>query len=227
MNLKILSWNIWYDNDSTLVCDFLASSDADIIGLQEIVPNDPTRDIGNFLKEQGYHEMIVPSKTLKDGRLMSNAVFSKYPIINTKTHILSTTDSRTAVQADIEINRRILHVFSTHLLHTHQAQLEVQNEQAKTLISLVPEENSIVTGDFNATPDSFIVKTMKSRLQGNTENTPTLNPVLFDCKVCDQATIPQTRLDYIFTTPDLKTDSFMVEESKGSDHLAISAILEL
>lgn len=227
MNLKILSWNIWYDNDFKLVCDFLASTDADIIGLQEIVPNDPVRDVGNFLKELGYHEIIVPTKTLSDGRLMSNAVFSKYPIINTKTHVLSENESRTAVQANIEIKGRMLHVFSTHLFHSHQTDSDVHLEQTDTLLKLLPAENTIVMGDFNAEPKNIVIQKLLATLVGNSEHLPTVDPNLFDCDVCEPSIFSTLRLDYIFTTPDLKTSSFTIEKSQGSDHLAISTLLEL
>lgn len=225
MKLKILSWNIWYDNDFKLVCDFLASTDADIIGIQEIVPNDPARDTGNFLKELGYHEIIAPVKALADGRLMSNAVFSKYPIINAKTHVLSTTESRNAVQANIDVNGKILHVFSTHLLHTHQTDDEIQLEQTDTLLKLLPAENTIVMGDFNAEPKNIVIQKINTVLSGNTEQIHTVDPALFDCTVCKPNTYSRLRLDYIFTTPDLKTSPITIENSQGSDHLAISTML--
>ncbi len=227
MNLKILSWNIWYDNDFKQVCDFLAVNNADIIGLQEIVPNDPARDVGNFLKELGYHEIIVPTKTLSDGRLMSNAIFSKYPIINTKTHLLSTMESRTAVQANIAINGKVLHVFSTHLLHTHQTDGEIQLEQTDALLKSLPTENTIAMGDFNALPKSLVIQKINTVLSGNTEQIHTVDPALFDCTVCEPSTYSTLRLDYIFTTPDLKTSPLTIENSQGSDHLAISTIIEL
>lgn len=35
------------------------------------------------------------------------------------------------------------------------------------------------------------------------------------------------RLDYVFTSYDIKTSSFKVEKTKGSDHLPVSTIIEI
>lgn len=41
MILKILSWNIWIDGFFDQAAEFLEKSGADIIGLQEVVNDDP------------------------------------------------------------------------------------------------------------------------------------------------------------------------------------------
>lgn len=82
-------------------------------------------------------------------------------------------------------------------------------------------------GDFNATPDSMTVQKMsKAMLNTDPVLTPTLNAELFDCSGCDPQTIFGTQLDYIFTSRDIKTDSFTVYDVKGSDHLPISVVIE-
>ena len=56
--------------------------------------------------------------------------------------------------------------------------------------------------------------------------TPTWSVYKMGCQVCliDEV---KYKLDYIFTSKNLKTESFEVYESKGSDHLPISTIVEL
>ena len=89
MQIKILSWNIWYDGHFNEISKFLESSNADIIGLQEVVPDDTTRDIIGFLKKLGYQCIFAPVLTIKkSGKTMSNAIFSKYPIVKSKIHSL-------------------------------------------------------------------------------------------------------------------------------------------
>ena len=228
MELKILSWNIWYDGHFDEISKFLAESKADIIGLQEVVPDDPTRDTIGFLKKLGYESVFAPVLTIKDGRTMSNAVFSKYPIISNETYILSEENSRNALRADIKIGEIILHVFSTHLIHTHQKYSEVQELQVENLIKILPKEKTVVMGDFNATPESVVIQKMR-KVMVDSELLPisTLNANFFDCSVCDPKEVLNTRLDYIFTSNDIKTNSFKVEDSKGSDHLPISVIINL
>lgn len=229
MQIKILSWNIWYDGHFDEISKFLAEFDADILGLQEIVPDDPTRDTVGFLKTLGYQHVFAPVLTIKkDGRTMSNAVFSKYPIVSNETHWLSETDSRNALQADIKAGETTLHIFSTHLLHTHQQSSEIQELQARNLIKVLPLDHVIVMGDFNATPDSTAIQEMrKVMVDSNYASIPTLNANLFDCSKCDPQAIHNTCLDYIFTTNDIKINSLKVHDPAGSDHLAISVIVEV
>lgn len=223
-DLKILSWNVWYDGQFDEISRFLTACNADILGLQEIVPDDPTRDIIGFLKNMGYEYEVAPVRTIKkDGRTMSNAIFSKYPILNKEIYLLSDTDNRNALRADIKIGEKILHVFSTHLLHTHQQPSETQELQVKNLLKILPKENTILMGDFNATTESVAIQKIKEiMVDSNSLATPTLNPIFFDCSKCDPKVMSHTRLDYIFTSKDIKTNSFSVYDAKGSDHLPIS-----
>ena len=228
MQLKILSWNIWYDGKFDEISEFLADFDADIIGLQEVVPDDPALDVIGFMKKLGYKTLFAPVMEIReDGRTMSNAIFTKYPIVNNKTHILSEQESRNALQADIKIGGKILHVFNTHLLHTHQQKGETQTLQAENLIKILPKENTILIGDFNAIPESEVVQKI-SKVLVNTD--PALMPTWsIDPAGCPECN-PQkvfVRLDYIFTSKDIKANSPKVHDTKGSDHLPISVNIEL
>ena len=227
MQIKILSWNIWYDGDFEEISKFLRAFDADIIGLQEIVPNDPARDTIGFLHKLGYTHVLTPVLNLEDGRTMSNAIFSKYPIVNTEEHELSETDLRKAIKADIQIDDKTLHIFCTHLLHTHQKPSETQELQAKNLIKILATENMVVMGDFNATPESNAIKAISEVfINSDQKLTPTWCLYAEGCPTCNLNSI-DIRLDYIFTSKDIKTSQPEVHQSKGSDHLPISVIIEV
>jgi endonuclease/exonuclease/phosphatase family metal-dependent hydrolase len=226
MTLKILSWNIWYDGDFAKISKFFSEFNADIVGLGEVVPDDPTRDTIAFMKSLGYQHIVAPVLTIqKDGRTMSNGLFSKYPIVKSKIHSLpdTETDKRNAIQAVIDVKGQNLNVFMTHLLHTHQKPDQIQEAQIESLLKILTKEKTIVMGDFNATPDSVAIKKMRENfVDAELKPVATLDPDLFDCPNCDAETIPNTRLDYIFTSPDIKTNAFKVHKSMGSDHLPIS-----
>jgi len=226
MRLKILSWNIWIDGYFDQIVDSLKNSNADIIGLQEVQTDDPGRNVIGFLTKLGYSHVFAPVP--KTGKRKVNdgpAVFSRHSIFSSETYTLSETNSRMAVRADVQVGTEVLHVFSTHLLHTHQQHSDVQNEQVENLIKLLPHERTIVMGDFNATPDSEVIRSVRSVLNdSDLSSAPTWSVYPEGCDVCDPQSI-DTRLDYIFTTPDLKTFSPAVGSSKGSDHLPISVML--
>lgn len=229
MTLKILSWNIWVDGYFDQISDFLKKSSADIIGLQEVKNDDPKRDIIKYLDGLGYQHAFAPFEKKWGGKVYRDgpAIFSKYPIRKTKTYVLSKTDSRVGLRADIQVKDKILHVFNTHLLHTHQKESKVQAEQAANLIKALPSDRTIVMGDFNATPDSQTIKIMKrSSLDSDPSSTPTWSVYPEGCLTCNPQEI-NIRLDYIFTSKDIVAKSFEVENSKGSDHLPIAAVVEI
>lgn len=229
MQLKVLSWNIWVYNHFDLVKEFLHKCDADIIGLQEVSENDESRDTVKLLSKLGFKHIYSPQLRTwaPDGRKDGPAIFTRLEIVDSSKHILSEEYGVSMVQADIKIEGKIAHFFSTHLSHTHQKDTPIQSEQIEKVLSLIPDQSSILMGDFNATPGSHTIQRVKSRLiDVDPSNLPTWSVYPQGCEVC----IPQkidTRLDYIFTTKDIRSYSYKVEDSKGSDHLPISIILEL
>ncbi|MES2014344.1 MAG: endonuclease/exonuclease/phosphatase family protein [Patescibacteria group bacterium] len=227
MELKILSWNIWNEGHFDEIAEFLKSSGADIIGLQEVLPKSKTIPIIEFLTSRGYEHVYAPARLASEGKEdMGNAVFSRYPIFSSAVHELSSEHSRIAIQADIEVEGKTLHVFSTHLLHTHQQPSSVQELQAENLLKVLPKENTILMGDFNATPESAAVQKMRSVLvDSDTASLPTWSVYPEGCPVCMLQSV-SIRLDYIFTSPDVRAHSPKVESSKGSDHLPISVLID-
>ncbi len=228
MQLKILSWNIWCDGDFEKTCEFLRASNADIIGLQEVIPEDKARDVTSYLSGLGYEYAISPkSVTFDDGRTITTAVFSKVMMLQEKPHTLLAGSPQQA-EMSIVVGDRVFHIFSIHLKHTHQQEADIQKVQVESLLATLPKENVIVMGDFNATPEMTPIKQMHEVLTDTDSlELPTLNAQLFDCKTCDRALLPAAKLDYIFVSPDVRAHSFEVLKSDASDHLPVSAILEL
>lgn len=228
MILKILSWNVWVDGYFNQISEFLMMANADIIGLQEVKANDPTRNFIEYLSKLGYHFVFTPAQKSwrkEEDYKFGPAIFSKYPILRTKTYVLSEINNYVMIGADIQIEDKILHVFSTQLLHTHQKESEEQVEQVANIIKVLPRDKVIVMGDFNATPDSQAIKNMKKLLvDTDSTNTPTWSVYPEGCHLC----LPQKidiRLDYIFTSKDITVKSFKAEDSRGSDHLPILATI--
>lgn len=229
MQIKILSWNIWIDSHFELVKEFLKNADADIIGLQEVREDDPSRETVKYLKSLGYQHVFAPIAKTWGGNVWNDgpAIFSKYEIITSKKYMLSDEDSRAAAQADIKVGDETLHVFSTHLTHTHQQDSAVQLQQVEELLKHILPESSILMGDFNAIPSSQTIQKVRELLvDTDTNEQPTWSVYPEGCVTCNPQKI-DIRLDYIFTSKDIRTHSYKVEDSKGSDHLPISVIAEL
>lgn len=232
MEIKIISWNIWFGKFYDTVVDFLAKSEAPIIGLQEVTQTKTGKNnIGQKLaRKLGYNYTYATGMDLEPHGIplvMGNAVLSKYPIISTQVHNLSQSQNRVAVQANIQVNKDIIHIISAHLLHTHQHESPTQNEQAKNLSSLVPKTKTVIMGDFNSTPTSSPIKIMCEKFNTPTDITkPTWSMYPEGCEEC----LPQElniRLDYFFTSKDIVYKDFKIHSSKGSDHLPMSITIEV
>jgi endonuclease/exonuclease/phosphatase family metal-dependent hydrolase len=240
MKIKVLSWNIWCGTYLDEVIEFLREADADIIALQEACIDDRGNIAEIIAKELGYQfthavEMHLPVKFLPNyksedprGILFGNAILTKHQIVESNTIELTHEDKRLVAQANIKINDKVVNVYSVHLKHTHQAQSDLQDKQALNLVELASGGDTIVMGDFNSLPDSDVIQSI-SRVLRNTEggvSTPTWSVYRKGCSVCLVDEV-KYKLDYIFTSKELKSDSFKVHHSRGSDHLPITAIIEI
>lgn len=229
MKIKILSWNVWVDGYFDEISRFIKDSNAEIICLQEVKDNDSERDVIGFLEKLGYNYAFASTLQTWDGEKYKHgpAVFSRFVIKNSSTHMLSEENVRVVVGADINIGDQILHVFSTHLMHTHQKPSKIQEEQAQNLIELIPKKMAILTGDFNATPESKTIKLLNSVfVDTDKTSSPTWSVYKDGCELCKLDKIT-TRLDYIFTTKDISSSFFEVGRSRGSDHLPITTIIKI
>ncbi len=241
MQLKVLSWNIWCGTYLEEVIACLKKEQPDIIALQEVLEEENGNIALTIAKELGYEcvyalGMKMPARFLNNPQVpgdtqvtFGNAILSKHKIVGTKTHDLPQGENpRPAIQADIQIGDKTFHVFSLHLKHSHQQPLEMQNIQADKLLALIPEDSSIVMGDYNCLPDSYPIQTI-SKVLNNTEpgeQTPTWCQYIGGCSVCQIDEI-KYKLDYIFVTKDIISKDFSVLQSKGSDHLPVSVIIEI
>ncbi|MEI6649813.1 MAG: endonuclease/exonuclease/phosphatase family protein [Candidatus Moraniibacteriota bacterium] len=222
--MKILSWNIWVDGHFDELKSFLRSADADIIGLQEVKDDDSSRDVIGLLTGLGYSHVFARTEQIWDGKAYRHgpAVFSRLPIIHSETFLIDEADQRAAARADVMVGDTVLHILSTHLVHTHQKPSPQQESQVARLIERLPQDHVVVMGDFNATPDSVAIQMMRNVLVDTGDDSALTWSVYPEgCTVC----LPQaldTRLDYIFVSEDLQADSFEVHLSAASDHLPIS-----
>ena len=244
MQLKVLSWNIWGGQYLPQVVDFLKESNADIIGLQE-VSQDPggANNVAEVIcKQLGYRWVYGAVKRLKALEIgwksektieWGNAILARHEIIESKNHPLSEAHKRFALEAAIRVNTTTLHVFSAHFVHIHQKppetqeKLETHEMQAVNLIKLLTKENTIVMGDFNAAPESAAIRKMREVLSdADLASNPTWSVYPEGCPVCNPQAL-NVLLDYIFTSMDIETRSFKVENSRGSDHLPISVLIKI
>ncbi|MBI2039661.1 endonuclease/exonuclease/phosphatase family protein [Candidatus Microgenomates bacterium] len=239
MQIKVVSWNIWQGHHLKMIISFLKQNNADVIGLQEAIEKDGTNTAAVIAKELGYqcsyHRAVDQTRL---GYPQGNAILSRYPIAKSIFHKLSglslykntaETEPRIAVEAKINTGNNMLTVFTVHLAYSHQfKESKMRNLQVDNLIKLLPSARAILMGDFNSHPDSLIVTKLNQVMVNADQNltVPTWTVYPFNVEGFAETKL-RHRLDYIFVSKDIRVRSFRVKDSEGSDHLPVSAIVEI
>ena len=133
--LRIMTWNVtWFDEQTKAdksrvtyrqkMLDFISSQNVDVICFQEYLePNSKRRDYNNELAftKLGYpYHFIATDYVGWKGTFQTGiALFSKYPIADT-FHVrypgpVSLKAAESLIGADIDVNGKIIRVFTTHL----------------------------------------------------------------------------------------------------------------
>ena len=229
MQLKVVSWNIFGGRKLPEIIQCLREANPDIIGLQEVLQdeggaNNNAKAIADVLGYTYTYEtttLLIPSIShllekhgIEKNMEWGNAILSRYPISHRNSHVLSRERKRTALEATVEINGKSLHIFSTHLVYALTQSSEIQITQAQNLLKVLPKENGLVMGNFNVTPDNKIINDIES-IMVNTEGDQT------------KYTADGKKMDYIFSTRDIKILSSGTIDSQASDHLPVYTIIEL
>jgi endonuclease/exonuclease/phosphatase family metal-dependent hydrolase len=150
------------------IASVLASIDADVVALQEVVGASPLREgqaaeLGAAL---GMGWVMAPTRHLRNA-LFGNVVLSRFPVRHHQQHDLTwkTCESRLVQRADIAVDDdHTLHLYNVHL---GTALLERRN-QAMRLASIVQDRRvagpKIVLGDFNEWARGLIQDVLAQKL---------------------------------------------------------------
>ena len=210
------------------VAAVLASIDADIIALQEVIGAGPhggshIEEIGAAL---GMGWVMGPVRLLR-GHQFGNVVLSRFPVRHHVQHELSwkSCEERGLQRVDVDVNGHPLHVYNVHL---GTAILE-RRYQAQRLASIVADRHvtgpKIVLGDFNEWMKGLTTSLLSDRLK-SVELKKFLKrrrtyPGLF----------PFLHLDHIYYAGKLEVLDVSVTRSRqalvASDHLPLIADIQI
>ncbi len=235
--MKIVSWNIWKGKYFKQIIMDLKKLDADIIGLQEVKvyeENNKNQNIAEMISRKLNYQYIYCKSFTTDRHTPSfeigNAILSRYPIISSKCHILSTlkeykgsaeTEPRTAVEIKIKFSTKELTVFNTHLGYSSDlSDTLLQKEQIHKLINVLPNKTTVLMGDFNALPQSEIIRKIEEKMANTDDILQT--PTRIEEK---EGLRKEVRIDYIFTSKDMTFSNFQIHETSASDHRPLSVQL--
>lgn len=246
MIVKILQWNLLRKENPDNIVQLIKELHPDIITAQELIKNKETnidwvKYIGDKLGFNSYFkegDTWSPAKNNKTSQ--GNAIFSKFPIKKTKFDYLTKPyhnppdanfEGRVYVETTLEINKKNLTIGTTHLSFSQKYIInEKRKKEVDSLISIIKNKNNyIFAGDLNSSPDSYTIKELEKYFihAGPDYKYPTWPTKPFDYhgqfkedKLC-------WRLDYIFTTKDIKIIQSQIIKTEYSDHLPILLTIDL
>lgn len=243
MHISLLQWNIWYREDIHTIARFIRQVRPDVVCLQELTRNFPgqteTDTVAYLAHTLGYNQaaQYIPHPDL--GWDQANAILSAYELsgptpfwVNEPTGAGGYDDeARGYLEATVKTPAGELRVGTTHLSYTRGfAPTPRKDAETDRLAEIVGRNQGrfVLTGDMNALPDSYTIKRLSKLLHHAgpplSATTWTTKPFNYDGFEAHEL---RWRLDYVFTTPDIRVLSAELLPTQYSDHLPILVHVEL
>jgi endonuclease/exonuclease/phosphatase family metal-dependent hydrolase len=228
VDLKVFDYNIHQGLDyysvpsANALADAIQAADADLVGLQEVNRGwniSAGVDYAAWLRWRfpGYYVSYGPMQT----QLFGGLIMSKYPIHDSGWQRYprgQSTNTRGYVWATIASSAGEVVFVSTHLT-PYTGFDEDRAAQATVLEEFwAGRPRTIIAGDFNAEPDDTAIRHLLDAglkdvaAAGGLGQTPTYS-----------SGEPETRIDYVFASPDVRAVGASIPRTLASDHLPVSA----
>ena len=241
--LSILQWNVWYLEDIKNIAVFLKENKADIICLQELTigfdKQDHIHTPEYIAKELGYNvrykEITFADKSVK----LANAIFSKHELSDTRTVWINQEqgsgsyddENRAYVETKVTVDGKELTIGTVHMSYTHAFEPSDRKlQETDALVEAIKnnDKDFVLTGDFNAQPDSEVIKRIETHVKnlGPDYDQKTWTTKPFSYNGFEASTL-DWRLDYAFGSSDIAVTSSKVLQTEFSDHLPIITVVDL
>lgn len=235
--LRVLTYNIHHGEgtdgklDLERIAKVIKAENPDLVALQEVDQGtqrtggvDQATRLGELT---GLHAVFGKAMDYQGGAY-GLAFLSRWPVTDRRTHALP-ADTGVEPRAVLETRTQLgesgpeITFLVTHL--DHKADPKQRTNQIAKLRELFPagsdERPMILAGDFNAKPDSAVVKTLLTEWADSADGKQFLTI---------PAGAPRSKIDYIFYRPASRwrvTETRALEEPIASDHRPVLAVLEL
>lgn len=247
--LKLMTWNVLYSEKADNILSLIREINPDIFCAQELTSDsgfNPGRDVaeeiaatlGAQYEFQGATD--ITDEASGNRFIMGDAIFSKFPVLERRHTYIQKEDphiknykaeNRLYIEVELDIGGKGLKVGTTHLSYAPRFDMtEKKLAEAQKLYETIKGNTAgyVLTGDMNAEPNSEVIKKLRGMLQDagpdGKEKTWTTKPFSY---MGFEADTLDWRLDYIFTTPDIKVVSSRIIKTDYSDHLPILAEIEI
>ncbi|WP_010278440.1 endonuclease/exonuclease/phosphatase family protein [Paenibacillus senegalensis] len=245
--LTVMSFNILHGEgmidgklDLERIASIIEASGAELIGLQEVDKHFSARshyvDQGVWLAERlgmdyayGANLTLPAEDDGKPERQYGTLVLSRFPIIYKKNHKLvqlldvNRPEARGLLETHIDIQGSKVIFFNTHLgldsrERMQQAEQIMDKAKGRT-------EPIIMSGDFNAAPDSPEIIRLTSMFRDSLAGTEWEKEFTLVQPNADKTEyVPVKRIDYLFSSKELRVkDARILNEAIISDHYPLAA----
>lgn len=233
LTVRILTFNIHHAEgddgkvDLDRIVRVVRSAHADVVCLQEIdrnLPRTQHQDFPALLAEKLGMKVCFEANYRFDGGEYGNATLSNLPLLSSRNHALPNPpklEPRGCLEVVLRVGSASLHVFNTHL----GLRREERTEQVKAILSLLPESNAVLAGDFNEVPEGPPLALLLGPLRDSFNVAEKGQDKTYSTTVLDR------RIDYVLHTPDLMPKSARIlndpESAAASDHLPYVVEIEV
>lgn len=225
--MKIMSFNtqhclnyITREIDFDLFADTIRSSGADIIGLNEMRGEGSSADyqaqVDILAGKLGFHGFFAKAIDVNGVDPYGNGILSRWPILSAE--IIPVPDpvipipggkwyeSRCLLKARIAAPTPL----TVCVIHFGLNPDEQQNA-VETVLSSIEEQNCVLMGDFNVLPDDPVLAPIRAKMFDTADLFPA--PLL-----SFPSDAPDRKIDYLFTSRDLRVTAADIPAIVASDH---------
>lgn len=205
--------------DFDIMADTINTVGADIVGLNEMYNEG---DLPQFMNQVGilsemtglkYYYFAKAIDVGEGNNPYGNGLLSRFPIAEAETVAVPDPEGKTgeySYETRCLLKAKLqngLNVLVIHFGLNHDEQINAVN----TVIKNLPEEKTILMGDFNVTPDDEVLVPVRVRLRDTAD-------LFSEEKLSYPSDKPDRKIDYIFVTPDIKVVSADIPDIVASDH---------
>ena len=222
--MKLMTYNtqhclnyITREIDFDLIAGTIKKYGADIIGLNEMNSLGSDEEYTDQMKELasrlGFHYYFGKACLLDGGNPFGNGILSKFTILSVENipipdpeikNFAEYYETRNIIKATFENS---LTVMVTHF----GLNADEQVNAVKTVLANLPNNKTVLMGDFNIRPDNILIRTISKHLVDTA--------TVFDgIKYSFPSDSPNRKIDYIFVSDDIKIISADIPQIVTSDH---------
>ena len=230
--VRVMTYNIHQGFDAygrhgmEAIAQVIEDEDPDVVALQEVsrgwLINGSVDTLVWLSRRLGMAYAFGPAAD----SVWGNAVLSRLPVRRASNHFMPNNDAivmdRGFMTIEIDVGRdEVLALLATHFHHEEDDSVH-RMPQTRAILEAVEAHNTVLLGDLNAHPDhpeivliadaGFVDAFVAAGPPGDGFTWPT-----------DEL---EKRIDYVWTSPDLKVTDFSLPMSTASDHLAVAVTVD-